>query len=65
MVSMAPSQAITLLKDALKAPKLVLPNFNKSFILTINASNHSIGYVLSQLDNHGTEYPIAFNGRKP
>lgn len=40
--------------------KLNLPDFAKPFRLACDASNLALGAVLSQLDEKGTEHPIAF-----
>lgn len=51
------------MKNALiTAPILAFPDFDKSFILSTDASEYSIGYVLSQLQN-GREHAIAYGGR--
>ena len=51
-------------KQALtSAPVLGLPNMQKPFILTTDASCSGIGYILSQLDDNGHEHPICFGGR--
>ena len=45
------------------APLLAYPDCNKSFLLSCDASSHSIGYVLSQIGEDGLEHPIEYNGR--
>lgn len=41
-------------------PVLALPDFTAPFILTTDASDFAIGMMLSQLDDSGSEHPIAF-----
>ena len=43
---------------------LAFPDFSKPFRLTTDASNTSIGGVLSQLDEFGNDRPISFFSRK-
>ena len=45
------------------APVLALPDFNRPFILTTDASTSGIAYVLSQKDKNGHERPVSFGGR--
>lgn len=53
------------LKTALiSEPCLMLPNMEETFHLYTDASNHSIGAVLAQLDENGFPKPIAFGSRK-
>ena len=52
----------TLENALITAPILAFPDFDKSFILSTDASEYSIGYVLSQLQN-GREHAIAYGGR--
>ena len=40
------------------------PNFERTFILQTDASNRGVGAVLTQKDDGGGEYPIAFYSRK-
>ena len=57
-------QAFESLKAAITAyPILRSPDFNKPFILAIDASDTGIGGVLLQRE-HGTEYPIAYFSKK-
>lgn len=57
--------AFTRLKQALsEAPCLQAPDFSKPFILQTDASGEGIAAVLVQLDNEGTEHPIAYVSRK-
>ena len=52
------------LKQALTTtPVLAYPDFNKPFILSSDASNMAIGYVLSQIGDDGKEHVIAYGGR--
>jgi transposase InsO family protein len=44
-------------------PMLVLPSFEKPFILYTDASDVSISYVLAQKDSSGRERPVCFGGR--
>ena len=44
------------------APVLSYPDFKAEFILDMDASNHGIGAVLSQLKN-GVEHPVAYASR--
>lgn len=49
------------LKNLLKSPPILqYPDFNKEFILTVDASKQGIGAVLSQLNDNGEDLPIAF-----
>ena len=58
------NKAFQTLKTALiTAPVLAFPQFDKPFILAVDSSDESIGYVLSQLDANGKEHPIAYGGR--
>ncbi|MGR0317610.1 ribonuclease H family protein, partial [Klebsiella pneumoniae] len=45
------------------APILQYPDWNKTLILTTDASDKAIGSVLSQRDKEGTEHPIAYASR--
>ena len=40
------------------------PDFHKPFIISTDASDQAIGYVLGQRDQHGREQAIAYGGRK-
>ena len=42
---------------------LAFAQFDKPFILAVDSSDESIGYVLSQLDSKGREHPVAYGGR--
>ena len=53
------------LKAALCAsPILTSPNFQKEFIVQMDASDRGVGAVLSQLDNQGNDKPVAFYSRE-
>ena len=53
----------TLKKALVTAPVQAFPQFDKPFILAVDASDESIGYVLSQLDADNREHPVAYGGR--
>lgn len=44
-------------------PVLVYANYDKEFIVSIDASIRSVGAVLSQFDEDGREYPIHYANR--
>ena len=57
--------AFTTLKKALcSSPILGSPNFARSFTLQTDASDRGVGAVLSQVNEAGEEYPVAFYSRK-
>lgn len=57
--------AFTELKEAMiEAPVLMTPDFARKFVIQCDASDHSIGGVISQMDEEGEDRPIAFTSRK-
>ena len=50
-------------ENLVTAPVLAYPNLEQPFILTTDASDVAISYVLSQEDEGGAEHPIAYSGR--
>ena len=57
-------KAFQTLKNALvTAPILGLPDMNKEFFLSSDASGSALGFVLGQKDEQGKEYAIAYGGR--
>ena len=60
----AHSAAMEKLKETLSSPPLVaLPNFDKDFILSTDASATGLGAVLSQVGEDGVEHPVYFASR--
>lgn len=58
------TDAFNLLKRKLtSAPILVFPDFSKPFVLSVDASDAAIGYVLGQINSQGLENVIAYGGR--
>ena len=58
-------QAFTSLKNALcSSPVLRSPDFQRNFILQTDASDRGVGAVLSQRDDDGMDYPIAYFSKK-
>jgi len=52
------------LKETLSStPVLVLPRFDKPFILTMDASTTGLAYILSQKDEYGREQVVSYGGR--
>jgi hypothetical protein len=47
-----------------EAPVLQLPDPDKEFIVSTDASDFAIGAVLSQEDEEGSLRPVAFESRK-
>ncbi|XP_072169909.1 uncharacterized protein [Diadema setosum] len=59
------SEALEVLKHALvKSPVLRNPDFEKEFIVQVDASDRGIGAVLSQKDEKVEEHPIAYISKK-
>ncbi|KAE8185880.1 hypothetical protein CF328_g7409 [Tilletia controversa] len=46
------------------APVLARPNFDKPFVLAVDASKTGLGGVLSQVDDEGRERPVLFLSRQ-
>ena len=58
-------KAFNLLKIALiTRPVLKLPNFDKPFIVQVDASERGLGAVLCQKDEQGREHPVVYASRK-
>ena len=56
--------AFNKLKDSLTSPPiLAFPDPRKSYIITTDASQFGLGFVLSQIDDEGRERPIEFGGK--
>lgn len=54
-------EAFEKIKTAISSAKsLLLPDINKPFYLTTDASNNSIGAILSQIDSDNVEKPIEY-----
>lgn len=53
----------TLKNLLISGPILQYPDTNKPFILTTDASNYSVGAVLSQVNDDGHDLPIAYASR--
>ena len=49
--------------ELIKRPCLTPPDFNKDFILTVDASTQGLGAILSQKDSQHIEHPIAYGSR--
>lgn len=47
----------------IEAPILRYPDFNKPFIIQLDASYSTIGSVLSQLDKNKIEHPVAYTSK--
>jgi RNase H-like domain found in reverse transcriptase len=57
-------QAFEQLSAALLSPHVVgLPDFNRPFLLTTDASTFGIAHILSQRDNGGREHVIGYGDR--
>ena len=48
----------------MSAPVLVTPQFDKPFMLMVDASDHGVGAVLLREDQQAVEYPIAYFSQK-
>ena len=58
-------KAVNLLEQyMISQPVLTSPDWNKQFILQMDASAMGLSYVSSQLDGHGIEHPVAYVSRK-
>lgn len=58
-------QSFNRLKNCMsKAPVLQLPDFAKTFIVQVDASDRGLGAVLCQKDDLGEEHPIIYSSRK-
>ena len=54
-------EAMNILKGKVQsAPVLVFPDFDKPFLLEMDASKEGLGAVLSQKQNDGRYHPVAF-----
>ena len=57
-------QAFNIIRNKLvQEPILKFPDMSRPFLLTTDASNTGIGYVLSQKDDTGREPAVAYGGR--
>ena len=57
-------EAVAILKGKVQsAPVLVFPNFEKPFLLEMDASKEGLGAVLSQKQSEGWYHPVAFGSR--
>ena len=57
-------EAMNILKGKVQsAPILVFPNFNKPFLLEMDASKEGLGVVFSQKQSDGWYHPNAFGSR--
>ena len=53
----------TLRKKLISPPVLAFPDYSKQFRLITDASDFSLGCILTQLDNAGNERPVAYASR--
>ena len=54
-------EAVNVLEGKVQfAPVLVFPNFDKPFLLEMDASKEGLGAVLSQKQNDGRYHPVTF-----
>ena len=64
-LSQEATEAFESIKKSLSTEsKLRIPDYNRPFILTTDASSFAIGAVLSQLDDRKTERPVSFFSQK-
>lgn len=57
-------QAFQTIKNLVSsAPVLQYPKFDREFILTTDASDFAVAAILSQIDDDGTEKPVAFSSQ--
>ena len=57
-------EAMGILKGKVQSvPVLVIPDFNKPFLLETDASKEGLGAVLSQKQNDGRYHPVTFGSR--
>ena len=57
-------EAVNVLKRKVQsAPVLVFPNFDKPFLLEMDASKEGLGVVLSQKQSDGHYHPVTFGSR--
>ena len=57
-------EAVAILKGKVQsAPVLVFPDFEKPFLLEMDASKEGLGAVLSQKQSNGWYHPVAFGSR--
>ena len=56
--------SFTDLRDTICSPNTMhYPNQDLPFRITLDASKHALGYVLSNVDSQGNELPVFFGGR--
>ena len=66
LVDLSPKarEAVAILKEKVQsAPVLVFPDFEKPFLLEMDASKEGLGAVLSQKQSDGWYHPVAFGSR--
>lgn len=58
-------EAFRKLKELLcSTPVLQTPDFDRGFVLQTDASNRGVGAVLGQMDESGSDRPVAYYSRK-
>lgn len=58
-------QSFQILKEKLSRPPILIhPNYDKDFILSCDASDHSIAATLGQADRNGIIHPISYFSKK-